>query len=69
MFYIRLFPRHRYTSVQLPDSQRLSNMPPFSLQKVAFRRAKDGLSQCVLPSFAKLTHINANTLQIYFKRY
>ncbi len=44
-------------------------MPSFSLQKTAFRRAKDGLLQCRLPSFAKVANNSKNPLQIYFKRY
>jgi hypothetical protein len=44
-----LFPAQVLAALQPVDNQRLSNMPPFSLQKTAFYTLKGGLSQCKRP--------------------
>lgn len=53
VFYItiRPFARRPATPLQPTDNQHVSNMPSFTLQKMAFYTLKDGLLASNLPPF------------------
>lgn len=49
----RAFSRAVSAGSEMPCGRRFCERRPFAVQKVAFERVKDGLSQLKRPSFAK----------------